>query len=57
MNEEQLMELIATLDQRLKVVEEWMTNYMKDITGDGVYMDGMPEYVREYFVKPKKEGE
>lgn len=56
MTEQEMLELIATLDQRLKVVEAWMKEQVDANAIGGVYFDGMPEYVREYVMKDTKGG-
>lgn len=54
MNEQELLDLIATLDQRLKAAEAWIEE-QKGMNGSGgVYFDGMPEYVREYVMNTSK---
>ena len=54
-NDEKLLEKIAELDGRLKVLETFKAKYEADMVVDGVCLDGAPEYIRDY-VQKEKEG-
>lgn len=48
---EKVMEILATYDQRLKKIEEFIAEAKGELFFDGVCLDGTPDYVREYITK------
>lgn len=51
MNEEELMEKIDKLTLRVNELEKEVEELKKGSLGTGVYLDGTPDYVKDYINK------
>lgn len=58
MNEvKELMEKLDKLTLRVNELENEVNELKKGSLGTGVYLDGSPDYVKDYINKTDKEGE